>query len=221
MNRNIFILHSATLRVPQELIELLENTLSHHANDAMKDFGIETVNVTVYFTDKDITHGVGVSGYTPYQDWIQVKIDPTGPNFREVIEKHLPATIYHEMHHAARWASVGYGKSLDEVLVTEGLATVYQEDKWSEYDVPWGTYSDDEIKNLVEIYKKRGGEDPTYGNAAHSKWFFGSTPEIPKWFGYKLGTHIIREAKRINPGTLARDLVSTDAKKVLLLAGIS
>lgn len=220
MKNNIFILSSATLHVPQEHSELLEEILSLHSKEAMEDLGIEMVNITVYYTGKDIIPGVGVSGYTPYQDWIQLKIDPTGSRFRELIEKRLPATIYHEMHHSARWASVGYGKSLDEVLVTEGLATVYQEEKWSEHDVPWSVYSDDEIKSFVEIYRKRGGEDLIYGNAAHSKWFFGSTPEIPKWFGYKLGTYVIREAKRANPGITAKDLVNTDAKEVLRMAGI-
>lgn len=219
MKDNIFILSSAH-PIPQVHMTSLENVLSFHAKEAMKDFGLSDVNITVYLTDKDVIPGIGVSGYTPYHNWIQIKIDPTGPDFQKRIEQYLPATIYHEMHHAARWSSVGYGESLTEVIITEGLATIYQQEKWSKVDTPWSVYTDDEIKNFLEIYKKRFNEDAHYGNAAHSKWFFGSTPEIPKWFGYKLGVYFIRKVKKRNPDVTAKSLVNTNAENIVLMSGI-
>lgn len=220
MKSNIFILSSG-YAISQAHMASLKDVLSFHVKAAMKDLDLSRVNITVYFTEKDVIPGIGVSGYTPYHDWIQIKIDPTGQNFQKIIERYVSATVYHEMHHAARWSSVGYGKSLTEVIVTEGLATVYQEEKWGKFDAPWSAYTDDEIENFLGIYRKRAHEDVHYGHVAHAKWFFGGTPEIPKWLGYKVGVYLIREVKKRNRDVTAKILINTDADKIILMSGIN
>src|SRR5690625_1970846 len=65
---------------------------------------------------------LGVGGFSPSGHLVHVSLDPAHARFGEALEQHLPRTLAHELHHCARWRGPGYGRTLGEALVSEGLA---------------------------------------------------------------------------------------------------
>ena len=67
----------------------------------------------------------GVGGFTdPSTGTVSIWIDDTPPGgLKAALEAWVPATMAHELHHSSRVRTgPGYGSTLAEVLVTEGLA---------------------------------------------------------------------------------------------------
>ena len=65
-------------------------------------------------------------GYAPLPHWVQVTLDPTNANFSAAWRHELPPTLAHELHHAFRWQGPGYGSTLLQALVSEGLAQHFE-----------------------------------------------------------------------------------------------
>lgn len=92
-------------------------------------------------------------------------------------------TIAHELHHVVRWQHGGYGKTLGEALVTEGLACWFAELE-SGWKAPWirGDTSAALWKKAQEQW-----DDPDY---KHDEWFFRGP--LGKWAGYRMGYVLVR-----------------------------
>jgi len=65
---------------------------------------------------------LGIGGLSPNGYLVQPSVDPAHPDFWKALQVHLSRTLAHELHHCARWRDPGYGSSLGETLVSEGLA---------------------------------------------------------------------------------------------------
>jgi Predicted Zn-dependent protease (DUF2268) len=68
----------------------------------------------------------GVGGFSPTATHCLVHLNPRHADFDTNLETELAPTIAHELHHCARHGGVGYGHTLLEALVTEGLACVFE-----------------------------------------------------------------------------------------------
>lgn len=64
----------------------------------------------------------GHLGYAPEKGLIYVTVDPRSPVLRANPSQSLERMLAHELHHSSRWDGPGYGKTLGEALVSEGLA---------------------------------------------------------------------------------------------------
>jgi hypothetical protein len=80
--------------------------------------------VDVVFQDYPLAAipSLGMGGFAPTGHLVQLSFDPGAEDFEELIVAHLPRTLAHELHHCARWRGPGYGRSLGDALVSEGLA---------------------------------------------------------------------------------------------------
>jgi uncharacterized protein YjaZ len=109
-----------------------------------------------------------------------------------VQENDIYMGMLHEIHHAMRWRKPGYGQTLKEALLTEGLATLFEEEVTGETPI----YAKVEIDS--ECIKKAQKEfDSTQYN--HHMWFISGNNSIPRWFGYSYGYELAKEAsKRLN-----------------------
>jgi hypothetical protein len=94
------------------------------------------------------------------------------------------ASINHELHHMARWQNPGYGDTLGGALVSEGIATYYEE-RTSGWAPPWSkaAVSDDAKEAAL-----KGWNDKDYN---HGEWFFGGP--YGKWVGYGLGYQLAQK----------------------------
>ncbi|MEH5143237.1 DUF2268 domain-containing putative Zn-dependent protease [Enterobacter cloacae] len=76
----------------------------------------------------------------------------------------------HELHHAARWNGPGYGSSLGEALVSEGLAGHFVIQVFGGQPEAWECIDLDEMNRYRTLASREWGST-SYNYPA---WFFGS-----------------------------------------------
>lgn len=145
--------------------------------------------------------GVGANSPGPYN--LYVRLDP---DFKNLKPEDIFLSIIHEGHHCMRWRKPGYGTSLGEAMVSEGLATLFEEEISGKPPI----YSQVKITDLEIEKAKRYINKKTYD---HAEWFFGSK-KVQRWFGYTYGYQLCK-AYSAKTGRKAAELVHTDAKLIL------
>ena len=161
---------------------------------------------------------MGSGGFAPNSEWIRIAIDPfrREKDVEYIIKNIVPLNVYHEMNHVARWNKPGYGSTLLDAIISEGLAVVFAEENWDFFEAPWGKYGKKEIKKYMELLNKRSkNKDNNYNRA---EWFFGKGK--PNWLGYKLGSFIIREVKNKNPNIDSIVFIHMSSRKIIKLSGM-
>ena len=197
----------------------LNKVIRKHASIAGKILKIPFVTITIYPKGDWTIPETSENGYTPSGDWIQLYIDIENKknNLKHIIDRYIPATIYHEMNHAARWKSSGFGNNLLEVIVSEGLASAFEKDQWKLFVAPWTQLDKKEISDFLKIINKRNRKkDSIYD---HNEWFFGKG-RLPRWIGYKIGTYIVESARKNFPNVSWDKLTRMRAKEVIDKSGI-
>lgn len=169
---------------------------------------LDNVTITVFPDAAQAIGGWGVGGFTPNGSTVNIYIDPAYPSLGSVLDARLSQMVAHELHHARRFRGPGYGATLLEACVSEGLADRFAIELLGSDIAPWSRALDD-ADLLVWLDRATAEFNSTgYGHAA---WFFGSTKEIPRWAGYTIGYHLVTEYQRRHPGSTALGLVHTPA----------
>ena len=217
---SIYIIKSDEIK-DEAVLKSIKKTARQHATRAIKSLHIsKPVSITIYFNAKWTIQSTGETGYTPTGDWIQITLDITGKKFPvdTVIEKRLPATVYHEMCHIKRWHTTGFGSKFLEELVSEGLACAFEMEQF-EHDIkPLFVASESEIDKLFKIVASNS--DRIKNRYSYYDWFTTGDKEIPRWLGYKLGYYIVGEALKYNPTLKVNDLMGLPAKQVIKMSKI-
>lgn len=198
---------------------VLNKIIRKHALVAGRILKIPFVTITVYPKGDWAIPETSENGYTPSSDWIQIYIDIKNKKntFQRIVDKYIPATIYHEMNHVARWRSSGFGNNLLEVIVSEGLASVFEKEQWQLFTAPWAQSDKKEIPSFLKIIKERDRKkDFTYN---HNEWFFGKG-RLPRWIGYKLGAYIIESTRKNFPKLSWYELTKMKADEIINKSGI-
>jgi hypothetical protein len=86
-----------------------------------KALPITDVTITVMPDPQRTISGYGVGAYTPDANTVRIYVDPTFAS-SAVLPQHLALTLAHELHHTVRWKGPGYGHTLFQAMITEGLA---------------------------------------------------------------------------------------------------
>lgn len=79
---------------------------------------------------KSVIPEKGHAGFCPESGVIYITVDPENPAFCKNVAHSIERMFAHELHHAARWAGPGYGSTLGEALVSEGLAAIFLLSFW-------------------------------------------------------------------------------------------
>lgn len=140
---------------------------------------------------------LGIGGHTHSPEFVVISLDPKFPNFSDkTIKRELKRTIAHELNHVARWKTVGYGETLLEALISEGLADHFDIEITNESPEPWDrALNANELKTVLEKAKKEY-QNKKYN---HEEWFFGSKEKgIPKWTGYTIGYSLVSKYLKNN-----------------------
>jgi hypothetical protein len=153
----------------------------------------------------------GVGGYTHDSTFVEIKFDEKIPYGVEKLKEYLLQTVFHELNHAARYATTEYDSSFMNYVITEGLATVFERD-YAESDALYAQYEDDETMQLWLAEIKNGDWDKK------DELFFDN-PDGRKWIGYKVGTWLIDKAVK-NSGKTVVDLTSLPCGDIVKFAGI-
>ncbi len=126
---------------------------------------------------------MGMVGHAWRDSLFAMTLDPDNPNFeRSLRDGALRRQIIHEVHHCLRMAGPGYGWTLGEALVSEGLAGQFVGKLLGTDPEPW--------ERAVSAESLRGAsvtpDSLAAGDYDHAAWFHGAGP-YPRWFGYSLG----------------------------------
>lgn len=146
----------------------------------------------------------GVGGYTYGPHVILVALDPS----TSISRRHVEATLVHEFHHAMRWRGPGCEGNLAQMLVSEGLAQVFEEEVLGE--APF--FSQVTITDREIAQARSALYEPKFSQA---KWFFGAE-DVTLHFGYTYGYRLCK-AYALTTGQKASELVNVPTLKVVQL----
>lgn len=173
-----------------ELRQVMESALNRQA----ATLELDGVDVAVRVLPWGLPE-TGVRGYAPAGHYVELTVNPDNPHFAGCWRTELPATLAHELHHAKRWQGVGYGQTMLEVLVSEGLAQHYEISE-RRAPPPYALAP----ANLPELWQRA---EPLLNTTdyGYEAWFFGSEEQnLPRWAGYALGYELVRRFLAVNGG---------------------
>lgn len=154
--------------------------------------------------------GIGARAWAA--DRIDVWIDPAHPWVEAAGEEELIAMLAHELHHCARWTRPGYGRTLGEVLVSEGLACVFETGFRGGVPPFWARALDARALRDAEFLAAPSLDETGFD---HRAWFAGAPDRgLPRHLGYSLGFHLVARHVRAT-GRTAAQLVHVPAATVL------
>lgn len=171
-----------------DLVDQIETTLPESEALIAKHLAMDEFNIDVLVRASDWTiKELGIGGYAPSQHEIQLSLDPANEYLLTHFYQVFTSTLAHETHHCFRHSSVGYGNTLFEALLTEGLACQFEVELGFAKPIYVDILEPDHRHALLNLAKSSWHDHP-YN---HNQWFFGSEDtNIPRWAGYDLGYHL-------------------------------
>jgi len=151
------------------------------------------VDVVVIEAQKSfVIPDLGIGGSAIGKSCIEIKIDFSRKDVKEIIAVEVPATIYHELAHLVRESNVGLGDTLQDALISEGVACSVEKAMLPKRKIPYIQKIPNENKLWVRTKKNLHKKKYNY-----AEWFFGSGA-LPNWTGYRLGYLIVEKYMRAN-----------------------
>jgi hypothetical protein len=129
----------------------------------------------------------GFSGYCPGAAEVWIDIDTRRSDLDFGPRGGFERTLVHELHHSVRWTDPGYGQTLGEAIVSEGLAGHFVSQVLGTAPEPWEHQFDGDT---LTGYTQRAIEDWSDRGYDHHTWFFGGDGAA-RWIGYALGYEIV------------------------------
>jgi uncharacterized protein YjaZ len=146
-----------------------------------------------------VIHQVGTNGYTYPNGLVTVQFDRvTLVSIEQTLTFWLPRAIAHELNHSVRiTAGPGYGATLLDSMVSEGLADNFDTSVFPGPTQPWdNALTSDQAAALWQHAKgSLADSDPSTRRA----WLFGGG-NIPVWTGYTLGFRLVAGYLQRHPG---------------------
>ncbi|WP_241521476.1 DUF2268 domain-containing putative Zn-dependent protease [Chimaeribacter arupi] len=186
--------------------EWLHSCLPHTYALANKVMPLPAVDVVVK-AGAYVIPEKGHMGYCPEPGVVYITVDPENPAFSHNEEDALERMFAHELHHAARWAGPGYGRTLGEALVSEGLAGHFALELFAGEPEPWERLSSD----ILQPYIPHLSEYWHRTDYDHNAWFYG-TGSLPRWLGYSAGFHLVSRYLAAAPHLRASMLANAEAE---------
>ena len=208
MSVNIHILKAGSDLDQYE--DLIRNEIENTIDKVSSFTDLPSIDIVVDNNADSTIPEIGVGGMAPNANLHYIHIDTSFAHTEESLAREIRSTTAHEVHHCIRSDSVGYGKTLLEAMVSEGLADHFDIELNGGDPKKWDVALDeDQIGSLLDKAK-----DDFYNEKYdHSKWFFGGD-EIPRWTGYTLGFKLVRDYMESN-NKKASELIHTPAEEFL------
>lgn len=159
---------------------------------------LNNIDVVAYGSDSVIPE-LGMNAYTEHAHLVRFWLDPTHPKLAQSFDVSFPALLAHELHHLVRERGPGYGRTLRDSLVSEGLACQFEKEVSGQLPVYGAEVASDEVaQQLARIA-------PFINGPFSPAWMFGSHEQgIDRSFGYKLGSTLVGQWLRKQGKTAAQ-----------------
>ena len=192
--------------------KLIEDECAKSLKKIADKLPISGVDVVVYDNPQRVIPEVGIGGYSPSAHLVFISLDAKSSTLTKIIREQFKRTLAHELHHCIRGRNPGYGKTLLEALVSEGLADHFDLEVNGTSPQPWCTAL---RKEDIVMFSKRAEREYTAKDYNHRAWFFGSNiKEIPRWAGYALGYDLVKKYLVQHPDESPASLVNMSAGKL-------
>jgi uncharacterized protein YjaZ len=185
------------------LIPLIEESLKIVVPVIESELKAKEIDIIFVSAANQAIPEYGLGGNSPGPNHIYISFDPES---QKITKQGLVESLFHEAHHCMRWRNPGYGETLGEAMISEGLACLYEE----------------EHGGLAPIYAKVDISQKEIESAdkelnstkySHAEWFFG-TGKIKRWFGYTYGYELCKRYS-LNTGLSSADLLHVSASEIL------
>ena len=150
----------------------------------------------------------GHAGFCPEAGVVYITVDPENNAFCKNYAHSIERMFDHELHHAARWEGPGYGLTLGEALVSEGLAGHFALELFGGEPELWERLRSD----IVKPYTSQLHDSWQRTDYDHNAWFFG-TGDLPRWLGYTAGFNLISRYLAVSPHLKASMLANINAEE--------
>ena len=174
-----------------------------------------TLDILIWRRAWPVIAEIGMGGICRGKYLFELGLDPCSPNFVHALTNSaLRRQVAHEVHHCMRNAAIGYGETLGEALVSEGLAGRFVERIFGTAPEPW--------ENALDEASLRAHlpDDALLASTeySHDNWFYGRDPRLPRWLGYTLGYRIVGDWLAAVPAPDAASWAGVPAETVLAIA---
>jgi hypothetical protein len=156
---------------------------------------------------------IGLGGRSPNSQAVLLAVDMAMAGIADSLRRYLPLLLAHELHHAMRHRSTaGYGTTLFEAVVSEGLADRFAVEVTGADPPPWSVALSDPAAAVWLANAQAVWNADAYD---HDAWFFGEGAAIPRWTGYTLGWRLVMDYQSRHPGQRAAGLWQAPASDFL------
>lgn len=176
----------------------------------------QAIDVLVaYRREGPVIPELGLCGFAYSPSLFMLACNPINSNFDSSVSNGaLKRQVVHEVHHCLRHAGPGYGRTLAEAIISEGLAGRFVEHVLGTPPELWEKAVDPE-----KLMQYMPDDDVLWStNYDHPEWFFG-TKALPRWLGYTMGYEVVgtwlRQAGRLDE----KDWINTPAASILAAVG--
>lgn len=168
--------------------EIIENKIRSGINTITSLMPIDNLSIRIIENPQLVIAEIGIGGYNPDEQEVILAIDANFNDLDNTLEENLIAQLAHEIHHAKRRRFVGYGNTLLQAAVSEGLADHFSIEVAGIDPPPWAVaITGDELQNWIDSASNSWSQPYN-----HSAWFVGTDPNIPRWTGYSIGFHLVK-----------------------------
>ncbi|MDR3034476.1 MAG: DUF2268 domain-containing protein [Kitasatospora sp.] len=156
---------------------------------------------------------IGVNGYTsPGTGQVSLLLGrPTQTSLTRMFGLWLPRDAAHEVNHSVRILDgTGFGTTLLQQMLTEGIATAFDQAAFPGPPDPW-THAITASQECALWDKAK----PQLDNAGlYNLWMFGGRG-VPHWTGFTIGYHIINDYRKHHRDVSWAALTSASAASIL------
>lgn len=183
-NSYIHILNASHLLDEQTTI--IKNAFDNTCALINNLISLDDIDVVCINDPYQVIPETGMSGFTPNRNLVYLYVDAS----RELDGSELLYTLSHEFSHAKRYDGPGYGETLFDSIIFEGIGVALED----EVSGVKGSFLSNYIKNQDNkalIDKVIDHFDDHDFN--HFYWFIQESDELPRWTGYRIGYYIVSE----------------------------
>jgi hypothetical protein len=170
--------------------------------------------ITVLYTGSAVIPQTGTYGLTNADGRITIGFLPTAQaSLGTIMTLWLPRTLSHEVDHSVRFlAGPGYGPSLLEQIISEGISSAFDTAAFPGTADPW----DRAISPGQECALWKQARPLLSQTGLYDQWFLGGGG-IPNWAGFTIGYDIVTSYRQRHPD--ASWPAITTARAATILAG--
>ena len=168
-------------------IPIVQSAFQKASEASRKKLGLDRVDVLLIHDPSYVIPEVGIGGHAYSRHYLYFPVDGS----KKLNRQELYATLCHEFHHTKRYDGPGYGKTLFDRMVFEGLAIHFGEEVGGKDTlIPKYVRSyrvEDKLIKIAKMYL----DAEKYDNY---RWFYQDPQgKLPRWAGHIVGYHVVGE----------------------------